>query len=212
MLPPTPVGTIANSCPPNTMLIYSGATTGQAAINCVPVKADQTGNVSTSGTVQGNSLVSTTSIKTATLTASGAVAASTVNVGGSTATSGTVDTANALATVLSTCGKAGGGTLQVDASGNITCGPVSSVTYVTNTTTEEVSAPAPAPVAAPAKTYAYQLVSVVPESCGNAGNSGDPNGQTCAAGSPTITWTYSYGQGSCPAGTLATYTNWYQCQ
>ena len=99
MLPPTPVGSLAPACPPNTMLMYSGATTGQAAINCVPVSSDSTGN----------------------LVASGQLTATQATLSGSVATNGTVDTANNLMNLLSTCATFGGGAIKVNATGKLIC-------------------------------------------------------------------------------------------
>ncbi len=57
MLPPTPIGTTV-VCPSGTqqLLSYSGATSGQAGINCVPIRADAVGDISMNGYLQlGNS-------------------------------------------------------------------------------------------------------------------------------------------------------------
>ena len=152
MLPPTPVGIATNTCPPNTMLMYSGATTGQSAINCVPVVSDRIGNLTASGTVTATGDVNATNVKAANnITATAAVNAATVNattvnagvmiastsvaaptvvVGGATANATTVNTSNILATFIQTCAKQGGGTVGLDANGNWTCGTLATVATI----------------------------------------------------------------------------------
>lgn len=107
MLPPT---NSSGTCPSGTnqVLIYSGNPNG--GINCVPVTADSAGDVTTGGAVRAGSVSATTS----------------VTINGATATATTVDTANALASLLSSCGASGGGTISVNSSGALVCGSTSS--------------------------------------------------------------------------------------
>lgn len=65
-------------------------------------------------------------------------ASTSVTIGGSTATNTTVNAANTLATLLSECGAAGGGTVSIDSNGKLFCGQ-----------TQIASAPAPTPIPTP---------------------------------------------------------------